>query len=53
MLLAGAEFERIELGDEVAAGAVVADQCAGRKRIPRCGKRLLLGEGGRRQHAGL
>ena len=53
MLLAGRELERIELGDEMAARAVVADQHAGGKRVPRRGKRLLLGEGGRRQHLAL
>src|SRR6478752_7103563 len=37
----------------MAAGAVVADQGAGGKRILRRGKRLFLGEGNWCEHAGL
>ena len=44
MLAAGDELERVELGDEMAAGAVVADQHARAERVARRGKRLLLGE---------
>ena len=53
MFLAGRELERIELGDEMAARAVVPDQHAGGKRVARRCKRLLLGEGGWRQHLAL
>ena len=41
MLAAGDEFERVELGGEMAAGAVGADQRAGAQRVARRGKRLL------------
>ena len=37
----------------MAAGAVIADQHAGAERVARRGERLLLGEGGRRQHLAL
>ncbi len=47
MLAARDELERIELGDEMAARPVVADQHAGAERVARGGKRLLLGEGRR------
>src|SRR6516165_5922528 len=46
------EFEWIELGNEVAARSVIADQRAGGERVLRRGKRLLLGEGGRRNDLG-
>ena len=42
MLAAGDELERVELGGEVAAGPVGADQHAGAQRVARRGKRLSL-----------
>ena len=48
MLFARDQLERIELGDEMAAGPVGADQEPRAERIARCGKRGLLGEGRRR-----
>lgn len=53
MLLARRQIERIKLGEEMAAGAEVADQHAGAQRILRRGKCLLFGEFGRRQHGRL
>jgi hypothetical protein len=36
------EFERVELGGEVAPGAIIADQHAGGERVARRGKRIAL-----------
>src|SRR4029078_74197 len=47
VLAPNGEFEWIELGDEMTAGAVVADQRAGSERVARRIKRLLLGAGRR------
>ena len=45
MFAARDEFERIELGDEMAAGAVGADQHARAERVARRIEGLLLGKG--------
>ena len=55
VLAAGDELERIELGGEMAARPIGADQHAGAQSIARSGKRLLLGDRAcrnRRQESG-
>src|SRR5262245_2950266 len=42
MLASLDQFERVELGGEVAAGAIIADQHAGGERVARCGKGVAL-----------
>ena len=44
MLAAGDEFERVEIGGEMAAGPVGADQHARAERVARRGQRLLLAQ---------
>ena len=45
MLAPRRKLQRVELGDEVAASTIGADQHACAKRVARGGKRLLLGDG--------